>query len=606
MSALKRKRYYFNEEWELTYFCAMVNDKCTCLICNASLALPKKGNVERHFMTRHAKYNEKFPLGCEAREMKVNALKSNSHGLKRNLKKFCTSSKTATAASFKASFFLAKKGKAFSERELLKECFLEISDSHFQNFRNKNEIKSAIEELQMSRNTVMRRIEKMSENVTPQLHRDFNYCSCFSLQLDESTDIKDAAELIVFIRMVFEDWTIKDEVLGMITLKGRTRGIDMYNAFKSFCFETKLPLWKLVSITTDGAKSMVSNQNCLVALCRKDDNFPDFLQYHCIIHQQVLCSKRLNTKEVMDVAFKIANSIRERALQRRLFKQESERKELLLHTDVRWLSSSKFLQRCRYLLQDIKAFLYSRGDDYAKLDDLVWMNVLAFLADFTGRLSALSLQLQGKSKSVSELISAIGAFKMQIPSLISDLEEKRFNFFPNIKNHLQNHPHTIWNPGKYVTEIHVVSYEFEARFSDFKKIEGIVEYMSYPFKSDLNVSSISRQISEVFLLESDAVKMEILTMKADVFLKARASENNFWKFFDKKYFNIKKCAEYIHSCFGSTYLSESAFSFVNAIKTKQRSVLTDCHLSNCLMLPLTGYKPEYDMLVKDMVTQISH
>ena len=261
----------------------------------------------------------------------------------------------------------------------------------------------------------------------------------------------------------------------------------------------------------------------------------------------------------MDVAFKIANSIRARALQRRLFKQESEGKELLLHTDVRWLSSSKFLQRFQYLLQDIKAFFHSGGHDYAKLDDLVWINDLAFLADFTGRLSALNLQLQGKSKSISELISAIGAFKMQIPSLISDLEEKRFNFFPNIKNHLQNYPHTIWNPGKYVTEIHVVFHEFEARFRDFKKIEGIVEYMSYPFKSELNVSTISRQISEVFSLESGAIEMEILTMKADVFLKARASENDFWKFVDKKYSNIKKCAEFIHSCFGSTYLSESAF-----------------------------------------------
>ena len=64
------------EECELTYFCAMVNDS-TCLACNASLALPKKGNVERHFMTRHAKYNENIPLGSEARKVKVNAFKSN-------------------------------------------------------------------------------------------------------------------------------------------------------------------------------------------------------------------------------------------------------------------------------------------------------------------------------------------------------------------------------------------------------------------------------------------------------------------------------------------------------------------------------------------------
>ena len=244
----------------------------------------------------------------------------------------------------------------------------------------------------------------------------------------------------------------------------------MYNAFKNFCSETKLPLWKLVLITTDGVKSMVGNENGLLALCQKDDDFPDFSQYHYIIHQQVLCSKRLNTKEVKDVAFKIANSIRARALQRRLFKQEFEEKELLLHKDVRWLSSSKFLQRIRDLLQDIKVFLQSRGDDYAKLDDLVWMNDLAFLADFTGMLSVLNLQLQEKNKSISKLISAIDAFKMKIPSLVSDLEEKQFNFFPNIKNHLQNYPRTIWNPEKYVAEIYVVSYEFEARLSDFKKI----------------------------------------------------------------------------------------------------------------------------------------
>ena len=77
MSALQRKTYYFNKEREPTYFCAMVNDTCTCLVYNASLALPKNGNVESHFMTRHAKYNETFLRESEARKMKVNALKSN-------------------------------------------------------------------------------------------------------------------------------------------------------------------------------------------------------------------------------------------------------------------------------------------------------------------------------------------------------------------------------------------------------------------------------------------------------------------------------------------------------------------------------------------------
>ena len=134
----------------------------------------------------------------------------------------------------------------------------------------------------------------------------------------------------------------------------------------------------------------------------------------------------------------------------------------------------------------------------------------------------------------------------------------------------------------------MISDEFEDRFSDFRKIEEIVEFVPYPFKSDLNVSSVSQQISDVFALERGDLEMEMLALKVDVFLKARATEPDLWRFVGLKYSHLKKCAEYIHSCFGSTYLCESAFSFMNAIKTKQRSVLTDSHLADCLKLSLTG------------------
>ena len=134
---------------------------------------------------------------------------------------------------------------------------------------------------------------------------------------------------------------------------------------------------------------MVGSVNGFVALCSRDDNFPDFLQYHCIIHQQVLCSKRLNTKELMDVAFKISHSVSAKALQRRLFTQEFEGKQLNLHTDVRWLSSGKFLQRFRNLLEEIRAFLLNRGDNDAKLNDLSWLSDLAFVADFHWQIRVL-------------------------------------------------------------------------------------------------------------------------------------------------------------------------------------------------------------------------
>ncbi|KAL4702326.1 hypothetical protein ACJJTC_006932 [Scirpophaga incertulas] len=72
----KSKVYHFHQEWELDYFFTMVKEKCCCLICNTSLAMPKKGNLERHFNTMHSKYQTDFPPNSEIRKSKLQALKS--------------------------------------------------------------------------------------------------------------------------------------------------------------------------------------------------------------------------------------------------------------------------------------------------------------------------------------------------------------------------------------------------------------------------------------------------------------------------------------------------------------------------------------------------
>ena len=77
----------------------------------------------------------------------------------------------------------------------------------------------------------------------------------------------------------------------------------------------------------------------------------------------------------MDIAIKIVCSIRARSLQRRLFRAhleeaEVEHTDLLLHTDVRWLSKGRFLERFRELLPEIKEFLKQFKDtEYAQLED---------------------------------------------------------------------------------------------------------------------------------------------------------------------------------------------------------------------------------------------
>jgi hypothetical protein len=73
----------------------------------------------------------------------------------------------------------------------------------------------------------------MCGNITEELMKDVSNRVAFTLQLDESTDFRETVQLLVFIR----------------------------------------------------AKSIIGQVNGLIALCRQHDDFPDFLLYHCIIHQ---------------------------------------------------------------------------------------------------------------------------------------------------------------------------------------------------------------------------------------------------------------------------------------------------------------------------------
>ena len=87
---------------------------------------------------------------------------------------------------------------------------------------------SAIKDRQLSRNTVIRQFEEMEKNFAAQLKRDIGMCECFLLQFDESTNSVNMAQLCIFIRMVLENMTSKEELLCTLPLKGHTQGEDIF------------------------------------------------------------------------------------------------------------------------------------------------------------------------------------------------------------------------------------------------------------------------------------------------------------------------------------------------------------------------------------------
>jgi hypothetical protein len=75
----KSKTYHFHDEWEIKYFFVMVKDKC-CLICNASVSLPKKDNLVCHYNALHSNnYDADFQPKSEIPELQLKEWQNQGH-----------------------------------------------------------------------------------------------------------------------------------------------------------------------------------------------------------------------------------------------------------------------------------------------------------------------------------------------------------------------------------------------------------------------------------------------------------------------------------------------------------------------------------------------
>jgi len=147
---------------------------------------------------------------------------------------------------------------------------------------------------------------------------------------------------------------------------------------------------------------MVGKNIGFVGLLRKSDiNVPAI---HCIIHQEeALCGKIMKFDNIMNTVFKITNLIRggNHSLNHRNFikfleELDCEYGDLLLHTDVRWLSRGKCLERFFYLRKEIFNFLKTNittDTTYfeSQLVDKQFLCSLEFLTDISQHLNKLNL-----------------------------------------------------------------------------------------------------------------------------------------------------------------------------------------------------------------------
>ena len=145
-------------------------------------------------------------------------------------------------------------------------------------------------------------------------------CEAFSLALDESTDISDTAQLVIFIRAVTAAFDIVEEFLDMASLSSTTTGQDICEHVLRVVERFELNPAKLCGVTTDGTPSMTGRINGFTKTFLNAVGAQDVVVSHCIIHQENLCTNVLDFPEVIRNVIRCVNHIRARGLNHRQFK----------------------------------------------------------------------------------------------------------------------------------------------------------------------------------------------------------------------------------------------------------------------------------------------
>ena len=123
--------------------------------------------------------------------------------------------------------------------------------------KQKEEFCEKIKQIPMSASSATKKTEILTQDVLAQLDEAIHKAPCVGLAVDESTDVCDNAQLLVYVRFFNkEKKEFCEDLLGVTPLQTSTRGEDIYLAIKEMLTKRGIEPKQVVSITTDGAPEL--------------------------------------------------------------------------------------------------------------------------------------------------------------------------------------------------------------------------------------------------------------------------------------------------------------------------------------------------------------
>uniref|UniRef100_A0A8C4RMF6 Zinc finger BED domain-containing protein 5 n=1 Tax=Erpetoichthys calabaricus TaxID=27687 RepID=A0A8C4RMF6_ERPCA len=451
---------------------------------------------------------------------------------------------------------------------------------------------SKLKTIPISNDTIQRRITLAAADVEEQLISRLQDCKQFAIQLDESTDVSGQAQLIAYVRYIWMD-EVEEDFLFCKVCPGHTTSAELFAILDNFMAANSIEWSWCIRVCTDGLWECVRS------------NVPTATFTHCMIHRESLASKRMNAnlKSIFDQAIKIVNYIKAHPLNSRLFaslcsNMDFDHEQLLMHTEVRWLSRGKVFNRLFELRDAVREFLGGKNSQLVvHLNDNSWVAALAYSADIFEQLNKLNSSLQGKHTNLITLSDKVSAFMKKLDLWKTRLFQGNFEMFDQLHEFTEKQENAEINKPELVKLIS-------------EHIQSLLDQFNFYF-GDLNVESFS-WVSSPFLAHIDSLNLptselnQLIELTSDTTLKMmhpRVSLMKFWTQASHEYPELSQKAFKIILPFATSYLCECGFSALVTIKTKCRSRL---EVEDELRLSLSSITPHLDRLCSNLQAQGSH
>ena len=163
----------------------------------------------------------------------------------------------------------------------------------------------------------------MFDNIKSKVIAKTDSYPAFALQMDESTDVSNLSQLLVYSRYVADE-TIKEEFLFCQPLETTSKAADVFQVLIDFFDKTGLSWSKLVGVCIDGDPAMIGANSGLVSLAKQKK--PALQGTHCMIHKASLVLKNIPKRLHGDLFFviKVVNYVKSSVLNTRIFSKLSK------------------------------------------------------------------------------------------------------------------------------------------------------------------------------------------------------------------------------------------------------------------------------------------